>query len=133
MSTLTFFWARVVNVYGKHVGLRHVVLLCALILGVSFQAFAQEATMVGTVTDPSGSVIANAKIMAKNLETGLLHTITTNEAGQYVLPDIHIGHYDVKAEATGFKAAEQKGILLQVKQPQGGTSYVLLKSSIAKG
>ncbi len=93
---------------------RHVVALVAMILGISFQAFGQEATIVGTVTDPSGSVIANAKIMAKNLETGLLHTITTNEAGQYVLPDIHIGHYDVKAEATGFKAAEQKGILLQV-------------------
>ncbi|OLB29423.1 MAG: hypothetical protein AUH13_15900 [Acidobacteria bacterium 13_2_20CM_58_27] len=88
--------------------------LVAIILGISFQAFGQEATMVGTVTDPSGSVIAKAKITAKNAETGLVHSITTNEAGQYVLPDIHIGHYDVKAEATGFKAAEQKGIVLQV-------------------
>src|SRR2546430_14440363 len=37
-----------------------------------------------------------------------------NEAGQFVLPDLHIGLYDVKVEATGFKAAEQKGIVLQV-------------------
>jgi hypothetical protein len=75
---------------------------------------AQEGTIVGTVSDPSGSVIANAKITAKNAETGLAHTITTNEAGQYVLPDLHIGHYEVKVEAPGFKTAEQKGILLQV-------------------
>ena len=114
MSKLMFLYPRVVNAHGNWLGWRHVALLCALILGVSFQAFAQEATIVGTVTDPSGSVIANAKITAKNVETGLVHTISTNEAGQYVLPDIHIGHYDMKAEATGFKAAEQKSILLQV-------------------
>jgi hypothetical protein len=110
----TFFWPRIVNVYGSRLGLRHFALLCALILGVSFQAFAQEATMVGTVTDPSGSVIANVKITFTNTETGLVRTITTNESGQYVVPDLHIGHYNVKAEATGFKVAEQKGIVLQV-------------------
>lgn len=114
MSNSIFFCPRVVNAYGNRLGWRHAALLCALILGVSFQAFAQEATIVGTVTDPSGSVIANAKITAKNVETGLVRTISTNEAGQYALPDIHIGHYDVKAEATGFKAAEQKGLVLQV-------------------
>ena len=110
------FLARIRSLSSLHqkLGLRHAAILLGLVLGVSFQAFAQEATMVGTVTDPSGSVIANAKITAKNAETGLAHTITTNDAGQYVLPDIHIGHYDVKAEATGFKAAEQKGIVLQV-------------------
>src|SRR5436305_8011476 len=105
---------RNLSFFHKKFSLRHAGILLVLVLGVSFQAFGQEATMVGTVTDPSGSVIANAKITARNAETGLVHTITTNEAGQYVLPDIHIGHYDVKAEATGFKAAEQKGIVLQV-------------------
>jgi carboxypeptidase family protein len=93
---------------------RHFVALVALFLGISLQAFAQEATMVGTVTDPSGSVIANVKITITNAETGLVRAITTNESGQYVVPDLHIGHYNVKAEATGFKVAEQKGILLQV-------------------
>src|SRR5947199_9897675 len=105
---------RNLSFFHKKFSLRHAGILLVLVLGVSFQAFGQEATMVGTVTDPSGSVIANAKITARNAETGLVHTITTNEAGQYVLPDLHIGHYDVKVEATGFKAAEQKGIVLQV-------------------
>src|SRR5438270_11379636 len=105
---------RSLSIFHKKFSLRHAVALLVMVLGISFQASAQEATIVGTVTDPSGSVIANAKITAKNVETGLVHTITTNEAGQYVLPDLHIGHYDVKVEATGFKAAEQKGIVLQV-------------------
>jgi hypothetical protein len=98
----------------KRLSLRHAALLCGLLLGISFQAFGQEATIVGTVTDPSGSVIANIKITVTNVETGLVRTITTNESGQYVVPDLHIGHYNVKAEAPGFKAAEQKGIVLQV-------------------
>ena len=93
---------------------RHFVALVGLFLGISLQAFAQEATVLGTVTDPSGSVMANVKITITNAETGLVHTIATNESGQYVAPDLHIGHYNIKAEATGFKLAEQKGILLQV-------------------
>ena len=98
----------------KKFSFRHAVILLVMVLGVSFQAFGQEATMVGTITDPSGSVIANVKITFTNTETGLVRTITTNESGQYVVPDLRIGHYNVKAEATGFKVAEQKNIFLQV-------------------
>src|SRR5438034_6038215 len=88
-------------------------LVGALLAFASIHAFAQQATIVGTVTDPSGAVIANAKVTATNTETGVVRTITTNESGQYVLPDTRIGHYDVKAEAPGLKIAEQKGVVLQ--------------------
>src|SRR6266550_767327 len=94
--------------------LRYLLILFVLLVGLPFRASAQDATIVGTVTDPSGSVIANAKITVTNLETSLTHSFTTNETGQYVLPDLHIGHYDVKAEASGFKVAEQKGLVLNV-------------------
>ena len=114
MSLLNSLCFRGIPSLAKWFGKRHRVALVALFFGLSLQAFAQEATLVGTVTDPSGSVIANVKITITNTETGLVHTITTNESGQYVVPDLHIGHYNVKAEATGFKVAEQKGILLQV-------------------
>ena len=86
----------------------------AFLAFASIQAFAQEATIVGTVTDPSGAVIANAKITATNAETGVARTSTTNDAGQYVLPGVHIGSYNVKAESSGLKVSEQKGVLLQV-------------------
>src|SRR6266516_5231363 len=97
----------------NHYGPRWLLVLC-LMLFDSFQAFAQEATIVGTVTDPSGAVVANAKVTATSAETGVARTITTNESGQYVLPGLHIGHYDMKAEVSGLKIAEQKGIVLQV-------------------
>src|SRR6266496_3254241 len=98
----------------NHCSPRWLLVLCLLLLAASFQAFAQEATIVGTVIDPSGAAIANAKVIATNTETGVARTITTNEVGQYVLPGVHIGHYDVKAEASGLKVTEQKNVLLQV-------------------
>jgi hypothetical protein len=94
--------------------LRYLLLLFVLLAGLPLRASAQNATIVGTVTDPSGSVIANVKITATHMETNLAHTFTTNEAGQYVAVDLPVGHYNIKAEASGFKVAEQKGLVLQV-------------------
>jgi len=89
-------------------------LFAFLLVMFTTSAFAQEATIVGTVTDPTGAAVANAKITLTNTDTGITSSVTTNTDGQYVAPDIHIGHYDVRAQGTGFKVAEQKGITLQV-------------------
>src|SRR5580693_7233267 len=77
-------------------------------------AFAQEATIVGTVTDPTGATVANASITITNSEMGVTRTLPSNSDGQYVAPDLHIGHYTVRVAAAGFKVAEQKGITLDV-------------------
>jgi hypothetical protein len=94
--------------------LRYLLALFVLLAGVAFTASAQNATIVGTVTDPSGSVVANVKVSITQMETGHVTTLTTNDTGQYVAVDLPIGHYNLKAEASGFKAAEQKGLVLQV-------------------
>jgi len=77
-------------------------------------AFAQEATIVGTVTDPTGAAVPNAALTITNNETGVTRNLPTNGDGQYVAPDLNIGHYTVRVAATGFKAAEQKNITLNV-------------------
>jgi len=77
-------------------------------------AAAQEATIVGTVTDPSGSVVPNVTITVTQTNTGQARSLTTNDAGQYVAADINIGTYTVRAEATGFKKTEKKNIVLNV-------------------
>ena len=99
---------------GARWSLRLLVFSAVFFIFASLQAFAQEATIVGTVTDQSGAVVANAKVTATNTDTGVARTGTTNEAGQYVLPDIHIGHYTVKAEAPGLKVAEKTNLVLAV-------------------
>jgi len=93
---------------------RYLLILVVLLAGLPFRASAQDATIVGTVTDQSGSVMANVKITITNAETSLARTIATNDSGQYVAVDLRIGHYSVKAEAAGFKVAEEKGLVLNV-------------------
>jgi hypothetical protein len=80
--------------------------------------FAQEATIVGTVTDPQGLAVTNAAIRITNTDTRIVTNLTTNTDGQYVAPDLHIGHYAVRTEAKGFKTAERKDIVLQVGDRQ---------------
>src|SRR6267378_595762 len=94
--------------------LSYALLLCVLVLTLSSQAFGQNATVVGTITDPSGAAVANATVTITHNETGKVYHLTSNSDGQYVAPDLPIGHYNIKVEASGFKAAEQKGVVLQV-------------------
>src|SRR5438270_7247132 len=114
MTFLISQFSRVSSFAVKQFRLSHALLLCMIFFGTAAQTFGQNATIVGTVTDPSGSVIANVKITVTHAETNLAHTFATNEAGQYVAVDLPVGHYNIKAEATGFKVAEQKGLVLQV-------------------
>jgi hypothetical protein len=95
-------------------GSRLAVLLAAFFVMFAAHALAQEATIVGTVTDPSGAAVPNVSITVTNTDTGIARSLTTSSEGQYVVPDLHIGHYTVRAQATGFKTVEQKGLSLTV-------------------
>jgi hypothetical protein len=78
-------------------------------------AFGQgTASIVGTVTDPSGAVVPNAKITITDLENGFVRATTTNNTGNYKAPELPIGHYQVQAESQGFKTYERKDIALNV-------------------
>jgi len=98
----------------KQLSLRGIFLIFGFLGVFCLSALAQEATIVGTVTDPSSAAVPNVAIRITNTDTNQIRNITTNEAGQYVAPELHIGHYVVRAEAAGFKVAEQKGIVLAV-------------------
>jgi Carboxypeptidase regulatory-like domain len=114
MNFLVSVSSRVATCVVKQFRLSYALILCVLVLTLSSQAFGQNATVVGTVTDPSGAAVANATITITHTETGQVYHLTSNSDGQYVAPDLPIGHYNVKVEAAGFKVAEQKGVVLQV-------------------
>ena len=97
----------------KHV-CRFLLVLFVALIGFSFSTFAQQTAIVGTVTDPSGAVVPNVVITITNTDTGVSRTFATNDSGQFVAPDLQIGHYVVKAESKGFKSSEQKNIVLTV-------------------
>jgi hypothetical protein len=90
--------------------------------GVFFLALAscarsQEitATILGTVTDPSGAVVAGATIVVVNTDQAIVaRRLTTSKSGEYVVPLLVIGHYEVSAEASGFKTSRETAIELNV-------------------
>jgi hypothetical protein len=96
--------------------LRLAVLTAVFLTLCAVQAFSQAelGTIVGTVTDPSGAAVPNATITITNRDTHLSHTLTTGSAGDYVAAGLQVGNYSVRAQATGFKADEQNGIVLTV-------------------
>ena len=85
-----------------------------LLLGLASLAFAQEATMVGTVTDPTGAAVPNVAITITSAATGQVRTLASNDVGQFVAPNLKIGKYSVRAQASGFKIVEQKDVVLNV-------------------
>ena len=98
----------------KRIRVRHLLILGVLLAGLPFHAYGQEATIVGTVTDASGAVVPNVAITLTNLETSVVRASITNGDGQYVVPGLAIGHYNVTAKATGFGVEEKNGIVLNV-------------------
>src|ERR1043165_6328566 len=75
--------------------------LAALTAGSCFAQF-DTATVLGTVRDPSGSVIANAKITLRNTKTAVTAAGVTNADGLYEFLTVKIGDYQVSASAPGF-------------------------------
>lgn len=78
--------------------------VAALVL-FGLAAFAQESrgAILGSVTDPSGSGIVNAQVKVTNPGTGITLTAATNSAGNYFVPYLTPGRYNVTVEMTGFK------------------------------
>jgi len=86
-----------------------------LVLLVPFLG-AQEAGLVGTVTDPSGAVVAGATIAVQNVETNVQRRATTDEAGRYSISPLAIGRYTLTAEAPGFRTVTVSDIYLTIGQ-----------------
>ena len=61
----------------------------------------------GTVTDASGARVADAKIAIKNTSTGATRTVTSGSEGEFSLPQLEIGSYQITVEKTGFKSFTQ--------------------------
>jgi outer membrane receptor protein involved in Fe transport len=81
------------------------VLSLATLLPLSMPVMAQATTgvLTGTVTDPQGGAIPNAKVTVKNQETGVEQSITATGEGNYTFPTLPPGKYTVTVEAQGFK------------------------------
>ena len=71
-----------------------------------------NGTIQGTVTDPSGAVLAGATVTATNVETGVQTTRRTTEAGFFVLSPLQPGEYTVTIKAEGFQNLTQQHLIV---------------------
>src|SRR5579872_4202427 len=111
---------------------RIVLALLALIVLLGANAFGQAISgdVTGVVADASGAVIVNASVVARNEETGVTTTASTNATGVYRLSNLSVGNYTVTAAAKGFTTASVKGLRVVLNNVQtsnfklevGGTS-----------
>ena len=97
----------------KHRRIVHVSLVILLLCNASI-AQTSQGRILGTVTDEHGAAVKAAKVVITNIETAASRTLETNEAGDYVAPNLAPGLYRVVAEAAGFKRVERTSVRLEV-------------------
>jgi hypothetical protein len=89
-------------------------LVFLLLAAVSLSAQTFRGTILGTVTDPTGAVVAGAKVTVKNTGTGLERTTETSADGSYSVPELPIGTYTVTITQAGFQTSITTGVTVDV-------------------
>ena len=104
-------------------------MLCCLLLLTGGTLLGQGivATLTGVVSDPSGAVVANAKVTLKNAESGSLRDTVTNGDGYFTFASVPVGTYNLSVEAQGFQTYKADGIAL------GGSEKRNLNISLSIG
>ena len=94
---------------------------CAVVL-LAPLAWAQEnATITGSVLDPTGAVIPNVAITLTNVATGQVRETTSNSSGIYTFANVGVGHFNLDATAPGFQKFTQNGHRCEHRSdPEGG-------------
>jgi hypothetical protein len=93
--------------------LRFVIILVLFMTGLLVaQTF--RGTILGTVTDPSGNLVAGATVKVHNTGTGLERTTTTTGDGSYAIPELPIGTYSVTITQTGFQTSVTSAVEVNV-------------------
>ncbi len=91
---------------------------CVLFAGLAVSSWAQAPTgeVTGTVSDPTGAVVAGATITLTHPATNTQRVVKTNTSGVYDLPALTPGTYNLKVEMSGFTTQARNGIEIQVGQ-----------------
>src|SRR5690348_3688611 len=75
---------------------------------------AATGAVLGTITDPSGAVVAAAQIELQNSETGVKTSVVSSAQGTYAFPNVAPGKYSVTTRVSGFRTTVINDIAVQV-------------------
>src|SRR3954469_10976088 len=89
----------------------------AILVAFTVSAGAQDnASLTGTVTDPSGAAVVNASITITNVATGQARNTVSNSTGDFLFANVGAGQYTLVAIAPGFQEYKKTGIVVNVAQ-----------------
>src|SRR5256714_2678380 len=89
----------------------------AILVVFTASAGAQDnASLTGTVIDPSGAAVVNASITITNVATGQVRNTVSNSSGDFLFANVGAGQYTLTASAPGFQKFSRAGILIHVAQ-----------------
>jgi hypothetical protein len=93
--------------------------VAAALLFLSVAAlFAQSdrGTITGTVSDPAGAVVPAAAVEARNTDTSAVYPVAASSTGNYTIPELPAGTYEITVTAPGFKKFIRAGLVVQAAQ-----------------
>ena len=90
--------------------------VCLSLFACAGAVFGQAVfgSIVGTVTDPQGAAVPNAKVTIKDVAKGVNYSLTSNATGNYAQTHLIVGVYEVRFEASGFEAYVQQNVSVEV-------------------
>ena len=93
-------------------------LICLGVIACVTPADAQVlyGSIVGTVEDPSGALVPGAQVEVTNVGTGQARSATADEAGNFTIPNLQPGTYNVKLTASGFRTLTREGIIVRANE-----------------
>src|ERR1700674_4093658 len=77
---------------------------------------AQNAELSGTITDPPRLSVPGARVVVQSEDTTATRTVSLNQQGEYSVPALLPGPYNITVEASGFKTIHQNGVAVEVDQ-----------------
>ena len=77
---------------------------------------AQNADLSGLITDPSGLAVPSARVVVQSAGTAATRDVSSNQQGEYSVPALLPGPYNITVEANGFKTVHQNGVVVEVDQ-----------------
>jgi hypothetical protein len=87
-------------------------------LAIASLAFGQvgNGTITGTITDPTGAVVAGAKVDVRSAQTGVVFAAASTTAGTYTITDLPVGTYTVTVKVVGFKTYSHSNLTVPATQ-----------------
>ena len=117
--------------------LMSLILLLCTIRSVQAQTF--RGTILGTVTDNSKAVVPGVEVSVRNMETGLTRTTVTNAVGNFNIPELPIGMYELTAQLPGFQKVVVPDLKVEIAserrvdviiRPQGASETVVVEAEV---